>query len=234
MKNQLTEDEKKVVPADQHLLSILENEKKVGIRLREIIGVESLASFSRRCGVSEGGLRKYLEGASPSTNNLIAIADTASVSIEWLATGRGQKIRRKSELSEKTNTEFSDRMKEIYGSNSIESFSRRFGVSESVARSCLKGTFPNMEDAISMADKAGVNIKWLATGHGPKLIEDEAPSAPSLPRLEMAIDVVQEALSRTGRQFPPDKHAKIIALAYQLLENEEQRDNVSEIIRMAA
>lgn len=36
-------------------------------------------------------MRKYLAGAEPSTFRLVAIADTANVNIEWLATGRGPK-----------------------------------------------------------------------------------------------------------------------------------------------
>lgn len=146
------------------LLSIREEEKKVNIRLREVIGDESLASFGRRCGISEGGIRKYLSGASPSTEKLISIADTANVNIEWLAAGRGPK--------------------------------RRGSVIQSVPPSAA----PPLD----------------------------------LERLEMAIETVQEAISLTGRQFTPDKHAKIISIAYQLLENAEQRDNVVGMIKMAS
>lgn len=93
MVNQQSTSEKKAYEADQPKLSFRENEKKVDIRLREVIGDESLASFGRRCGISEGGIRKYLTGASPSTENLVAMADIANVNIEWLATGRGPKMR---------------------------------------------------------------------------------------------------------------------------------------------
>lgn len=63
-------------------------------RLLELIGGDSLLSFSRRCGVNEGTLRNIIKsGAQPRTDHLIAIADAANVSIEWLAAGRGPKQR---------------------------------------------------------------------------------------------------------------------------------------------
>lgn len=59
-------------------------------RLRECIGEEPVASFARRCGISEGLIRSYLKAdKQPGMERLIRIADTAGVSLEWLATGRG-------------------------------------------------------------------------------------------------------------------------------------------------
>ena len=63
------------------------------MRLREVIGAEPNVVFARRCGIGETTLRKYLDGADPSTSRLVAIADVANVSVEWLATGRGSKQR---------------------------------------------------------------------------------------------------------------------------------------------
>ena len=74
-------------------VSFLGEEKKLADRLRDAMGDQSGTAFARRCGISEGAIRKYLLGASPSTENLIAMADTANVSIEWLAAGRGPKQR---------------------------------------------------------------------------------------------------------------------------------------------
>lgn len=66
----------------------------ISTRLVEVVGDEPLTSFARRCGVIEGTLRNIIKsGAWPRTDNLIAIADAANVSIEWLATGRGPKMR---------------------------------------------------------------------------------------------------------------------------------------------
>lgn len=63
-------------------------------RLRECIGDEPVASFARRCGMSEGLIRAYLKGEKkPGMDRLSRIADVAGVTLDWLATGRGQKRR---------------------------------------------------------------------------------------------------------------------------------------------
>ena len=63
-------------------------------RLQEVLGDESNTSFSKRCGFTEGTLRNYLAGADPSRKRLIAMAEAGAVSLEWLATGRGDRHRR--------------------------------------------------------------------------------------------------------------------------------------------
>lgn len=61
-------------------------------RLRACIGEEPVASFARRCGFSEGLIRSYLkEGKQPGMTNLMLIAKAAGVTMDWLATGRGDK-----------------------------------------------------------------------------------------------------------------------------------------------
>ncbi len=63
-------------------------------RVKELIGNEPLIAFAQKCGVKESTLRNIIKSAaSPRTDNLVAIADAANVSIEWLATGRGPKQR---------------------------------------------------------------------------------------------------------------------------------------------
>lgn len=62
------------------------------VRLKFAIGGESINSFAKKCGVRESLLRKYLTSPTlPGMNKLIAVARTANVNIEWLATGDGQK-----------------------------------------------------------------------------------------------------------------------------------------------
>lgn len=73
--------------------SIQKEELNPSERIREAIGEESVASFSRRCDIGDSTIRKYLDGALPNSINLVAIADAANVNIEWLATGRGPKQR---------------------------------------------------------------------------------------------------------------------------------------------
>lgn len=60
-------------------------------RLLELIGSSSANSFANYVGLSEGTIRNLLKGAMPRTDNLISIANASGVTVEWLATGRGEK-----------------------------------------------------------------------------------------------------------------------------------------------
>lgn len=58
-------------------------------RLQLVTDKTSVSDFGRKCGIGESTLRKYLKGASPRLDKIIAIAEAANVNIEWLATGVG-------------------------------------------------------------------------------------------------------------------------------------------------
>lgn len=157
-------------------------------------------------------------------------------------------VERHGHIQQSESDALAKRIVEVLGTDSVISFSRRCGVGESTLRNIIKsGASPRTDNLVAIADSANVTIEWLAAGRGPKrrgsVTQIAPPSAapppePSPPidleRLEMAIETVQEAISLTGRKFTPDKHAKIISIAYQLLENAEQRDNVVGMIKMAS
>jgi transcriptional regulator with XRE-family HTH domain len=64
-------------------------------RIKEVIGDESVLSFSRRSGVSEAVIRSYIKDKrDPSLEKIKAIAAAAGVTIDWLATGRAPKYRK--------------------------------------------------------------------------------------------------------------------------------------------
>lgn len=61
-------------------------------RLAEIKGGMSTLAFAQKCGISESIFRKYLAGTSvPGADKLVEIAQTAKVSLSWLATGEGRR-----------------------------------------------------------------------------------------------------------------------------------------------
>lgn len=63
---------------------------------RAIVPHYSVASFAKEIQVSPSGLRKWLAAKSePSRDNLIAIAEKAGVSLNWLATGEGEMFQHK-------------------------------------------------------------------------------------------------------------------------------------------
>ena len=58
-------------------------------RLTQLMGDESLRSFSRKVGISDGTIRKYLDNSEPTLTRLVSIAHACDVNIDWLATGSG-------------------------------------------------------------------------------------------------------------------------------------------------
>lgn len=93
MKKQLLINESEHTHAPKPRVRIRNAESELPDRVKQAIGDEPVAAFGRRCGINESTLRKYFSGTLPNVENLIAIADAANVSIEWLATGRGPKQR---------------------------------------------------------------------------------------------------------------------------------------------
>jgi len=67
-------------------VSGLEN-GKFSERLKQAIAGRSVLGFSKDCGISDSLIRKYLAGSLPGTDNLVAMARAANVSIGWLAAG---------------------------------------------------------------------------------------------------------------------------------------------------
>lgn len=53
--------------------------------------VGTMYALAKKAGVSQSGMRKYFHGSEPTRAVLVAIADATGASIEWLATGRGER-----------------------------------------------------------------------------------------------------------------------------------------------
>ncbi len=61
-------------------------------RLRDLADeAGSVNALSKAAGVSQSGLQRYLNGGEPSRKAVIAIAKAGGVSVEWLATGEGER-----------------------------------------------------------------------------------------------------------------------------------------------
>lgn len=59
-------------------------------RLKYLLAKEkSTSAFARKAGLSQSGLHRIEAGGDPTLKTLIALADAAGVSIQWLATGQG-------------------------------------------------------------------------------------------------------------------------------------------------
>tara|TARA_R110001592_G_scaffold104697_1_gene294582 strand:+ start:74461 stop:75108 length:648 start_codon:yes stop_codon:yes gene_type:complete len=75
------------------------NTDTFSIRLIELIGDESKASFAKKCGFSEGALKNYLNDSMPSADKALRIADVCGVNFRWLVDGIGPKKQDTSEES---------------------------------------------------------------------------------------------------------------------------------------
>lgn len=67
------------------------NDLGIPERIREIVSRQtSENSFAKKCGISPQLLRTYMSGSIPGADKLVAIAEAANVSLEWLALGTKQ------------------------------------------------------------------------------------------------------------------------------------------------
>lgn len=60
-----------------------------GQRLAFALGGEKTHAFSKRSGIPDSTLRKYLAGTMPGLDNLLTIAANLNVTLDWLAMERG-------------------------------------------------------------------------------------------------------------------------------------------------
>jgi len=130
----------------------------------------------------------------------------------------------------------SERIREAIGEESVASFSRRCGIGDSTLRKYLDGSLPNSINLVAIADSTNVNLEWLAAGRGPKLRGSVAAPTPATQTtqaldeqlLARAIGAVEEGLRAVSRSLPPDKHAKLILAAYNLLGKLEVSDKIAD------
>lgn len=70
------------------ITSSMEGVESFSARLKSIIEKESMASFSRGCGIHPSTIRKYLKAnCLPSIDKIAAIAKYSECSLSWLITG---------------------------------------------------------------------------------------------------------------------------------------------------
>lgn len=121
---------------------------------------------------------------------------------------------------------FSERLRSVID-GSRNAFAKRCGLPESSIRQYLDGTVPRAEKAILLADAAGVELRWLITGEGPKYRADAketvAPAAaPALPLDEELFAHVFDRVARTykaeGVRLPEGELARIALRKYPEIE----------------
>ena len=119
--------------------------------------VGGITELSRRTGLSKTVLHKYKRGDSdPSRERLELLANAASVSVQWLATGK-----------EPTYSEsFAERLNEIADKvGGSEALAKETGINHDNMLDYLDGMrTPQAASVVSIARVGGVSLEWLMVG----------------------------------------------------------------------
>lgn len=107
--------------------------------------------------------------------------------------------------------------------------------SAALQRYIAEENMPPFDAVARLCLAAGVRMEWLATGEGEMRVEP-APDGASQPlrqeSLTMALQLASEALG--NKVLPPHKHAELVGLLYELLEEGLPEAKVLRFARAAA
>lgn len=137
-------------------------------------------------------------------------------------------------LYEEQIDRFKERLVEVIGNESVRSFSSRCGISESVLRKYLNGSYPNMDKLPRIAEASGRTMEWLLTGED-KNIESQSYDPNSqldVRELELAIKAVKSFAKKKGAKPSDSAFAKAVAIVYTLDAHDEPLSK--ELIRKVA
>ncbi|SHO58695.1 hypothetical protein [Vibrio quintilis] len=207
-------------------------------RLRDVMGDESVRSFSKRCGISESVIRKYLKGSYPVMDKLPRIAEATGMSMGWLISGCESDC-----IAEASgqNQELPERLKILMKGREARQAAEDWQVSVSTLKACLDGSVPSLNIASRIASAEGISLEWLATGHGLMYQTDDGilpPKVQGINRetLTQSIEKIDSLCQKNALILDNRKKARIIALVYQMSLNPEKIDEsvYFEIIKLAS
>ncbi|MEW6691587.1 MAG: S24 family peptidase [Pseudomonadota bacterium] len=88
------------------------------------------------------------------------------VSVTYKETDTDEEIGHERPIADERIGRFAERLQSIIGEESVRSFAQRASVNEGSLRNMLRGGLPRLDTLVAIADEAGVNVGWLATGEG--------------------------------------------------------------------
>lgn len=107
--------------------------------------------------------------------------------------------------------------------------------SAALQRYIAEQNMPPFDAVARLCLAAAVRMEWIATGEG-EMRAEPAPHGPSQPLrrddLTMALQLASEALG--DKELPPAKHAELVTLIYELLEEGLPEAKVLRFARAAA
>jgi hypothetical protein len=185
MRNQSVTDDSELGPRHIEKVPSRNKDLELAVRLRDMLGQESVTAFGRRCGIGEATLRKYFSGTLPNSENLVAMADAGNVSIEWLAAGRGPKARGAILNTFKvglTATPTDPHQQGMIVLDEAHSARSELGVAEDLYRS------PGISKFLMRVTMASSRATWLPTN-----MDDEDRMAIANTAVQMLIPVIKDS-----------------------------------------
>ncbi|MGY5449420.1 XRE family transcriptional regulator [Agarivorans sp. MS3-6] len=118
-------------------------------------------------------------------------------------------------------SQFSERLQELMGEQSVSGFARKVELNESLIRKYLKGSEPSLSKANQIAQKANCSLEWLATGEGYQYRKAEVVD---MEALEKAVELTLAAAEQHDLSVENEKVMKVIVATYQYLRTTRKKD----------
>lgn len=126
-----------------------------------------------------------------------------------------------------------------------EAAAKAAGVAKSTLQSWIEGkSDPSFMGLVRLCRATGRDINWIATGSPPREQTNQSTlidSPLNLTKLEDAVTLIEEWLTTHRRTMAPEKKAKVIAMAYEILVesadssgDDTARNNVVRLLRVAS
>ncbi|CAM3619214.1 Bacteriophage CI repressor helix-turn-helix domain protein [Vibrio aerogenes CECT 7868] len=208
-------------------------------RLKAVMGNESVRSFSKRCGISESVIRKYLKGSYPVMDKLPKIAVATGMSMGWLISGCESDC-----IAETSGAGqlLPQRLRALMGNRDLKTTASDWDISVSTLQACLDGAVPSLYIASRIAAAERISLQWLATDNddtnplSAAVTTEQTAQAVNTTVLSRAITKVDCLCQQHHFTLEQEKKAQVIALVYQMLLNPEKIDEsvYFEIIKLAS
>jgi transcriptional regulator with XRE-family HTH domain len=133
----------------------------------------NLRAFARKAGLPTPTVRRYLQGTEATVSNLVALATSANVSVEWLATGTGP-IRSsvRQDIDPELSKEISVRLKEaLLDSGGIDVAATTIGMPIERLREIEKTGILSLNEFAQICERLDIPADWLLAERGFALLD---------------------------------------------------------------
>jgi transcriptional regulator with XRE-family HTH domain len=127
--------------------------------------------------------------------------------------------------------QFSDRLKKVISTESVNAFAEKSGITEGSLRKYLSGSsLPGLDKLVAISDTVQVNIQWLATGEGPMWKGETV----RIELLAILIELHDDLKKELGVILTPEEKADSISTIYELFSDTDPTlEKNKEILRKA-